>query len=389
MSGQELISSSATWAEMEGKHTTESPTLAAEIRLLREQISGLNDTVAQFVQKSGSICPPFVFAELENAAGEEVRQTAELLLSESSPDYKLHLSRDARHSESFFLDYYSGQSIDSLTILKLAIQCEQNHSAFQHLLFKLYRQNFRNRYKQAVESFAQHYGDADLIVLHLSCKPRAKRAAESAATFEAVERGVKNLIVVGHVAGKLGSFSLNPDSDLLVVPTDDAYEGLAEKAAAAYAFLSFAGNRACVLKVDDDVQCLSMDRILSDLCPLVRARDYLGRVWHSRLGFSRSWHLGKCADPDISNKPYSLLTNASYAEGPAYFLSSRAVHVLAKAAVYLEQVFETERSYEDLAMGKVLNHYGITPVNYDPIQNRIVLSTDKWMMDRAGFPSGK
>jgi len=36
-------------------------------------------------------------------------------------------------------------------------------------------------------------------------------------------------------------------------------------------------------------------------------------------------------------------------------------------------------------MGKVLNHYGLLPVNYDLIKAGILASTDPWMMKRAGL----
>jgi hypothetical protein len=113
--------------------------------------------------------------------------------------------------------------------------------------------------------------------------------------------------------------------------------------------------------------------------------DYVGRVWHAKYGFSRSWHMGKCSDPHLNARPYGLLADASYAEGPCYFLSTVAVQVLGKAAVYLEQFFETERGYEDLAIGKILNHYGIKPANFDFIKNGMLASTDAWMMERAGL----
>jgi hypothetical protein len=198
---------------------------------------------------------------------------------------------------------------------------------------------------------------------------------------------IQNLIVVGHASGKAGFYNLGSNNGLLVVPANDAYEGLADKSAAAYAFLAFSGSKASVLKVDDDIRCLDVDRLLEGLLPLARSRNYVGRVWHAKYGFSRSWHLGKCEDPKLNLKPYSLLADASYAEGPAYLLSARAVQLLGKASLCLEQLFESEQGYEDLAVGKVLNHYGFMPANYDPIQNRVLGSTDAWMMERAGMPA--
>src|SRR5262249_28016850 len=151
---------------------------------------------------------------------------------------------------------------------------------------------------------------------------------------------IKNLIVVGHGSEKAGIYSFTPANGLLIVPASDAYEALAQKTAAAYAFLAFSGSRACVLKVDDDIRCLNPGRLTEEALPLVLTRDYVGRVWHTKYGFWRSWHFGKCQDPTLNQKPYGLLADASYAEGPDYLLSSRAVQLLGKASVYLEQLFE-------------------------------------------------
>jgi galactosyltransferase len=364
----------------------------AELRLMREEIKGLQDSIAQVIAGEKYVAPDFIFVRPEAITEKELFEAAQSLLAEWGPDYKTDLTKVRRYSELFFLDY--ARAIDKrnkveeskrLDLLKLAIQCEQRHSPFQQLLFRAYQSEFQKCHQEAIEAFQHLCGTARLIVLHVSCRPRARLAKMSADTFTDVSSHIHNLIVVGHASGKAGTYNLNPNSKLLVVPANDTYEGLAEKSAAAYAFLAFAGNNACILKVDDDIRCLQPGRLLDDIVPLVESRNYIGRVWHAKFGFSRSWHFGKCLDEELNVKPYGLLADASYAEGPAYFLSPRAVHALGKASLCFAQLFEIERGYEDVAVGKVLNHYGVMPVNYDPIQNGLLASTDSWMMERAGL----
>ena len=221
--------------------------------------------------------------------------------------------------------------------------------------------------------------------MHLSCRARAYLAKQSAESFSDTAGKICNLIVVGHAEGKSGRFEIEPGNELLIVPALDSYEGLSQKCAAAYHFLALAGWLSPVLKVDDDIRCPNTTRLLDDIVPTIHARGYLGKVWHAHLGFSRTWHLGKCETEELNNRPYSFLANASYAEGPAYGLGSRALNVLGKAFIGLESHFDVEGGYEDLAIGKVLNHYNIMPLNYDFIQHGALTSTDAWMMERAGL----
>jgi Galactosyltransferase len=362
--------------------------LASELRLIREELKGLHGSVSQILSGQKFLAPNFVFVAPGSVSEEEVREKAESLVDEFGALYEAPLKQLHRYSEFFFLEYVRAKKAeqDASHYLKLAIQCEQKHTQFHDLLFRIYQRDFRNQHRESIEAFRDLYGTAELIILHLSCRARASLAKTSAATFIGPTLRAQNLIVVGHAAGKRGTYSLIADNDLLVVPANDAYEGLAEKSAAAYAFMAFAGSNACVLKVDDDIHCVDPERLVEDALPLVIARDYVGRVWHTQYYFCRSWHLGKCQDPELNTKPYGLLADASYAEGPDYLLGPRAVQVLGKAAVYLEQQFEVEGGYEDVAVGKVLNHYGLFPVNYDLIKNGILASTDPRMMERAGLP---
>ena len=376
---------------MEGRFSDQHNSLEAELRLVREELRGLHDTIAQLVSKSALAAPGFLFSPLCHVAFDKVQEKATSIITELGTTDADALKRLNKYSEMFFLRYLdiikeprNVANADRIGDLKLAIQCEQNHSPFQQLLFELYQHEFQRRHEKAFGAFQGACEKAELIVLHLSCKERALLASHSSATFD--DPLLRNIIVVGHDRGSRGTFNFDPTNNLLVVPADDAYEGLAQKSAAAYAFLAFGGNQACVLKVDDDIRCLETRRLVEQIVPLVRSRHYVGRVWHARYGFARFWHLGKCENRELNLKPYGLLANASYAEGPAYCLSPQAVQVLGKSSVYLEQLFQVEYGYEDLAVGKVLNHYSLTPINYDFIRNGILGSIDAWMMKRAGLP---
>jgi hypothetical protein len=53
-----------------------------------------------------------------------------------------------------------------------------------------------------------------------------------------------------------------------------------------------------------------------------------------------------------------------YASNGAYLLGPRAIQVLGKISIYLEDIFKVER-YEDLAVGKIMHHYGFEPFQFD------------------------
>lgn len=376
------------WPILRRKPQTELKLLRQEIAFLREQISGLRDSVQQIVTKSSFAAPQFVYAPLAIETGEELEARAKILLKEFGEDWRRALIKAGRHTEAFLLDYLKVEETrgsERLYLLQRAIQSEQNHSEFQQQLFCVYKKDFQAVHSSAIQSMRKHVSGGDLLVIHLSCRPRAHLAKESADTFLDPGLMLRNIIVVGHNAGKAGAYHFDPGSNVLVVPANDAYEGLGSKAAATYAFLEFAGIECSVLKVDDDVRCLRPAHLVEQILPELQTCDYMGRVWHATYGFSRTWHMGKCEDAVLNKRPYGLLTNSSYAEGPGYVLSPRSVHVLGKSAIYLENQFEVEAGYEDLAVGKILNHYGIIPTNIDFIKERIFASTDDWMMQRAGL----
>jgi hypothetical protein len=88
-------------------------------------------------------------------------------------------------------------------------------------------------------------------------------------------------------------------------------------------------------------------------------------------GQNRTWHIGKCASPDLNWKPFSRISLAAYAEGPIYVLSRNALQALSKAWLMFSDHF-AEARYEDQAVGEALAHFGIHPCHFDLRQTDLV-----------------
>jgi len=283
------------------------------------------------------------------------------------------------YSEHLFLRYLENyrsatEPIDHgsvMALLKQAIGFELAASPLQKTLFALYQHHFRIENRAALYKFGQHCKDATLIVIHCSCSPRMWQAEMSVRSFP-TNGSIAHVIVIGHPMGREGQYEFHEEIRTLTVPANDFYEGLSEKMASVYAFISFAGTQACILKIDDEIRCTDQEALISEILPLVQARDYIGVAWyHGQYEVKRWWHVGKCHDRSLNERPYGLIVNADYANGPSYAVSSRAVNILGKASICLEGQFRAEL-YEDLAVGKILNHFGIIPTNFDLIRSDIL-----------------
>jgi hypothetical protein len=88
---------------------------------------------------------------------------------------------------------------------------------------------------------------------------------------------------------------------------------------------------------------------------------------------TRCWHLGKCADPHLSELPDSLLQLEPFVPGKYYWLGSHAVVALAKAAILHDRYFQGE-IYEDRAVGAVLQHYGFAATALDLVADGVLAS---------------
>src|SRR5262245_10608236 len=150
--------------------------VASTVRLVRAVLKRLRLTGAQIASASPYEAPPFLFVQQGSVSEDEIQEKAESIWAKFGPDHTSALKNSRRYSELFFLDYLEAGDTDDVTRLKrlkLAIQCEETHTPFQNLLFKMYQRDFRGRYKDALRFFQDRYSAADLLVLHLSCRPRA------------------------------------------------------------------------------------------------------------------------------------------------------------------------------------------------------------------------
>jgi hypothetical protein len=277
-----------------------------------------------------------------------------------------------------FLQEYQESEGTAQNALELAIRCTHRPTPLQHFLFRVYGRHFLDAHAEAVREFDKFCDGAQLIAAHVSCQARRHLASASAKSFGDHEQ-LRHLIVVGQSPAELQCqrYFFESREGILTVPAADTYEGLAVKMAMLFRFLGFSGNASCVMKLDDDIRCDREKFSPEDVIQLSRRYDYVGRVINPRLyGLHRWYNLGKCQDDHLNRSPYSLPVDCNYAVGPAYFLSPRAINILARSSVYLCQAFQQEYSYEDIAMGKILNSFGVHPHHFDPLGAAIFVSTD-------------
>lgn len=274
-----------------------------------------------------------------------------------------------------FLKEYLESGRYSLKSLELAIRATPDPTRLQALLFATYAGHLRKDCAKAVDQLRSMLDGIQLLALHISCEPRLDLARASVETF--AESGqLRNLIVIGHGDGD-PHYHFDAERRILSVPAPDIYEGLSQKVAAAYRFLGFAANKISILKIDDDIRAVPTRFDAGHIATLAEMHDYLGFVIDTRLtGMHRWWHFGKCTDQSLNETPYSLAHHASYVRGPAYALSWKAISALAKGSIYYCGQFDIEGGYEDLAVGKVLNAFGIHPTNYDLERHGFVYSAD-------------
>ena len=97
------------------------------------------------------------------------------------------------------------------------------------------------------------------------------------------------------------SFISTQVDELLIVPADDAYEGLPTKVIKSFLFMGLACLTVPILKLDDDVICDDVATLKTTLSEVLAKSDYGGRVLPpaSRLSDSQFWHFGKCKNPTL------------------------------------------------------------------------------------------
>jgi hypothetical protein len=191
-----------------------------------------------------------------------------------------------------------------------------------------------------------------LVSLIVSCRKRLRKAVE-------LRRNLRGALGPTYIVS--GDSTLQRaviDDDFIVVPSPDNYESLTRKVFEAFVAVRGLFSAAAILKMDDDCRVLG-ELNLKAFWQTVGEADYVGQPAGSAQ-FDRTWHIGKCEC--LSPPVYGLRFHASWARGPLYYLSQRAVEILVKA--YLSYPAEFAMAfYEDKCIGDTLVQHGfhLTP----------------------------
>ena len=262
--------------------------------------------------------------------------------------------------------------------LRMAIQSTHRQTELQNKLFTIYSAAFQHAHASSVRSFRAAIGQPKLLVLHLSCHERIGLAAESVASFKSVSDYVRHVVVVG-CPDREDEYGFSPRGNILTVPATDAYEGLSQKISLAFRFLGICGNTIPVMKIDDDIRWNASGSELGNVISLTLQHHYMGRVVDAaKNGVYRWWHFGRYKSDANNFQPYGLIAACRYAEGGfGYFVSPTAINVLARASICFSQSFDAELSYEDIAVGKVLNSCGLYPHPFDAVAEGLLTAKTK------------
>lgn len=160
--------------------------------------------------------------------------------------------------------------------------------------------------------------------------------------------------VRGNAPGAMTSW--DPTTSVLRVPTPDTYEAIGIKLWTAYSYLLGTQEFDFLIKMDDNVLCKGPEFILNDIRKYASS-DYMGAEVASISGES-DYHFGKCHDAKW-NKTKVKLEPCTYAGGPFYVLSRKAVTVL----VENHRNDFAQTVYEDYTVGHCLAKHGIAPLH--------------------------
>jgi hypothetical protein len=250
----------------------------------------------------------------------------------------------------------SGEYSNALEQFKRTVQvCSDSWKGWS-----LYAHTFRLHNSRQLRVFEEHFSDAELLVIHISCKRLFCKAQASVRSFNDPSGRIQNVIVIGSGDSQ---FDFDPSTQVLAVPAGDSYEELPMKICSMSAFVGISNINCPVLKVDDDVHCRDVLKLRHDLDHVIVKSDYGGRVVvpPMRLHDCRIWHFDKCTDDAVNHRPDGLFSLFPYATGPYYWLSRNALNILWKGAIMHDRYFECEIGSEDRAVGLVLSYYGISP----------------------------
>jgi predicted O-linked N-acetylglucosamine transferase (SPINDLY family) len=199
--------------------------------------------------------------------------------------------------------------------------------------------------------------------LLISCRKYFDRALRSAALLDDVVQQVPGFdyrIVVGHDA------DVPPHPRLLRVEAPDNYESLPAKVRDAFvAVFEQVGDGVAVFKIDDDLTVGDPVAFAGQIGEIIAGgHDYVG-VQVGRETHDRRWHWGKCQDKALNARPYAKRFEGTWANGPFYFLSPRALRAFATAVLRFPGEIDGEL-YEDKFVGDVLRREGIALTPIEP-----------------------
>ena len=137
------------------------------------------------------------------------------------------------------------------------------------------------------------------MVVHVSCQPKLAVAERSSFSFGDPTLDVETLRIIGDELFPENKFHFDAGRRLLIVPANDAYEGLPTKVIKAFLFMGLSCITVPILKLDDDVICDDLPALKTVLKDVLSRSDYGGRVLPpaTRLNDSQFWHFGKVQYP--------------------------------------------------------------------------------------------
>lgn len=216
------------------------------------------------------------------------------------------------------------------------------------------------------------------VIVHLSCRARLDRARASCESFASLEaRGISQVTIVGNDSTPVCHF--DEATHVLTVPAPDSYEHLPAKVVAAMFFFALCGNIQTVLKVDDDHR-------LNDVAQLERGFAKVARKYPVQMGMRnnigvlgnhvRVWHFGKCSDPTLNPRPFTLPGTTRWINGAkGYFVNRAALRLLFWSQIYFPDYIRLGL-YEDMTISDLLERQGARLVDAD--MSRILKTVDQY-----------
>jgi hypothetical protein len=142
---------------------------------------------------------------------------------------------------------------------------------------------------------------------------------------------------------------------VVYIKAKDNYESLPMKTylSLKYAKTVYGEDVEGIFKTDDDIQ-IDLNKLYQGLCSNSDL-DYFGNCVNVINPYVSSWHFGKCEDPEINQRHYTV-PSCQYCSGGGYYINSRNIdHILLKESVFQNGIFE------DVCTGLALNSENIFP----------------------------